>query len=543
MRRDTAFRQFDPVDLSEIERVASHPVFDDLRLEIMARPPQKPKSVDREMNELRLHGSTRSWRPVAAIIVLLAVVVVAGLIAFGGGGTPQGKSGHVRNGTWKLMDDPLSGTWQQNTTGGPPPGALGCPSTSTCYTMSGQYPSPAFGTKPTSESLYVSTDVGASWKALPMPQGFVPTSPLACGGASDCAAGGTYNGQSVLVTTTDGGQSFAINPLPAGVGHLDTLSCPSTEFCAGLAADSEYLDLTPSDASFLATSDGGKTFTDMPIIAGDSMEALTCSSSSDCTTVGWNDVVGEKDLTAGVTAKTTDGGQTWTAGTLPSGFGINPNSELSCADTLHCSVSGSIAATVQNPLPCTTGNQPPSSQGNSGYFPTDPQSPAVLAISEAEAATAANAILKLGTSGGEFSCSNPPIPTGRLFIDDIATTTDGGLNWAPDALPTNVPEPHITDLSCPTDNQCWAAGSQAVSQQVGTSHNSDSSVLLGTTDAGSTWSTVTFSAPTGVPNEEQAYFSMGGIACASSAVCVALGTGNQGTPSVPTYSLVVPGSN
>ena len=90
--------------------------------------------------------------------------------------------------------------------------------------------------------------------------------------------------------------------MPAQVGHLDALSCASTEFCAGLAADSEYLDVTPSDATFLATTDGGKTFTDLPIIAGDSMDSLTCPSSSDCTAVGWNDAVGEKDITAGMTA-------------------------------------------------------------------------------------------------------------------------------------------------------------------------------------------------------------------------------------------------
>lgn len=213
-------------------------------------------------------GAGRHLRFAAAFAVAAAIVVVASLLVLGGTSpAPHTGSAHVRTGTWKLMDDPLSGTWQQNTTGGPPPGSLSCPTTSTCYTMSGHYTSPLFGAQPISVDLYVSTDVGATWKTLPMPQGFVPTSPIACGGASDCAAGGNDNGQSVLVTTNDGGASFAINPLPSGVGHLDTLSCPSTGFCAGLAADSQYLDVTPSDATFLSTSDGGKTFTDMPIIS------------------------------------------------------------------------------------------------------------------------------------------------------------------------------------------------------------------------------------------------------------------------------------
>lgn len=533
MRQYTQFERMDPVNLSEIERVCSDPSFDELGLMIMAVPPHEHDPADDNIKTLRLHKRPGYLRPVAACVVAIAVVAITGVLAFGGGGTPR-EASLIRTGTWQLADDSLSGTWQQNTTGGPPPGYLSCPSTSTCYTLSGQYSSPGFGAEPLSESLYVSTDVGATWTALPMPSGFVPTSPIACGGVSNCAAGGIENGESVLVTTSDGGHSFAVEPLPAGVGHLDTLSCPTTEFCAGLAADSEYLDVTPSDATFLATTDGGKTFTDTPIIAGDSMESLTCASSTNCTAVGWSDALGEKDITAGVAALTTDGGQMWTAGALPGGLGINANSQLSCADALHCSVSGSIAITVQNPPQCTTADVPPSQ----GYFPSNPQSPGVQAISGAESAAATNAILKQAASGKGFSCN----PTGRLLIDDIASTVDGGLTWVPDTLPTDVPQPMISDLSCPTDNECWAAGSQAVPRQVGTSYDGGSPVLLGTTDGGSTWSTVTFSAPTGIANEEEAFMGMGWIDCPSEGGCVALGSGDQGTSSVPTYSLVVPES-
>jgi len=50
----------------------------------------------------------------------------------------------------------------------------------------------------------------------------------------------------------------------------------------------------------------------------------------------------------------------------------------------------------------------------------------------------------------------------------------------------------VSDLSCPTEHQCWAAGTEAVSQHVGSV--ADGSMLLGTTDGGSTWSRVAFSA-------------------------------------------------
>jgi photosystem II stability/assembly factor-like uncharacterized protein len=419
----------------------------------------------------------RHFRLTAFVAIVVVAVVVAGLLVLSGGNAPQGGRTDVQTGTWKLTDDPLQGTWQQNEKGGPPPGSLSCPTTSTCYAMSGTYHSPSAQAQLLSIALYVSTDLGAAWTVFRMPHGFAPTSELACGAISDCAAGGTYNGRPVLLATSDGGHSFSIDPLPVGLGHLDTLSCTSSGFCAGLAADSEALNVTPSDATFLSTDDGGKTFTYAPILAGDSMESLACSSSLDCTAVGWNDALGSTHITEGVTARTTDGGRTWTAGALPSGFGISYLSELVCSDADDCSVTGTIASQTS-------------------------------------------------------------------FFSSIASSIDGGLTWTRDALPTNVPEPMISDLSCPTKNECWATGTEVVPQRVGTTLFGASSVVLGTTDGGSTWYKVTFS----VPKHVQTYNGktgegIGSIDCPSAGTCVALGIGTRSAPSVPTYSLVVPGSN
>jgi hypothetical protein len=408
--------------------------------------------------------------------------------------------------------------------------------------MSGQYASPQAGSPLLSESLYLTTDAGATWSARPMPQGFDATSPIACGGVPDCAAGGTDNGQAVLVSTDDGGRSFVIHPLPAGVGHLDTLSCPSTVFCAGLAAPSEFLDIGTTNATFLSTSDGGDHFNDRAIVAGDSMDSLACSSTLQCTTVGWNNTLGPDDWTAGVAARTIDGGRTWVVGKLPTGFGID-GSHLSCADALHCSVTGTIAITVQNPPECKSVPQLHTSPTPTPTTtPPSVQSPAIRAIARAEsrAATSANLKTAESTPGGGFSCN----PNGQIDVSDIASTTDGGRTWRPDQLPADVPQPQLADLSCPTAKQCWAAGSDAQPEQIGSSYNGGSSVLLGTTDGGSTWSKVTFSVPVGAPDYYgQSYLSMGSIACPAAGHCVALGIGAQSSPSVPTYSLSTPGSS
>jgi photosystem II stability/assembly factor-like uncharacterized protein len=539
MRRDT-LAAIDPVEGSEVERVASSPVFEELRRDIMATDPRARESELHGTASIVLHPGSRRPRLAVAFAVAAVVMVLAGLLVLGGGGNPgkEPTSVTAKTGTWKLTDDVLSGTWQQYTSG-PPPGSFTCPTTSICYTMSGQYASPMAGSPLLSESLYVSTDAGATWVGSLMPQGFAPTSSIACGGASSCAAGGTDNGQSVLATTTDGGKTWTFAPLPQGVGHLDTLSCPSNTYCAGLAADSEFLQIGTTDATFLSTSDSGKTFTDKPILAGDSMQSLTCSTSLDCTAVGWNDLLGANDWTSGVAARTTDGGETWTPGSLPAGLGVNSSSQLSCADASHCSMTGTIAISVQNPPQCA-GIPQPSSGGTSAKTPPSPQSPAVHAIAQAESLAEAKEVLKDAGSGG-FSCNPMSQP---VLIGAIASTRDGGLSWTPNPLPAAVPEPFFWGLSCPTDNQCWATGSDAVPQQVGTSHNGGSPMLLATIDGGSTWSNVTFSVPQGAPNYlGQSYLSMGSISCPSTSICVALGSGAQSAPSVPTYSLVVPGSS
>ena len=135
----------------------------------------------------------------------------------------------------------------------------------------------------------------------------------------------------------------------------------------------------------------------------------------------------------------------------------------------------------------------------------------------------------------EFGCSAPGWP---LFVGALASTSDGGLSWAPDLIPSDVPQPLFEDLSCPTVSQCWVTGSDAVPRQVGITHDGGQPILLGTTDGGATWSGVTFSVPEGAPDAySQSYLSLGGISCPSAGSCVALGDAAQSAPSSPVYSL------
>src|ERR1700677_861316 len=497
---------------------------------IRAFAEESPRRPD---GSVEAHDWSRRVRRSSVLVVGAAVLVMAGLLVVGGGGgTPQAGKLPLHSGTWRVADDVLTGTWSQYTDG-PPRGSLTCPTLSVCYVMSGHYKTPYAGAPLHGVSLYVSSDGGQIWTAHPMPNGFAATSQIACGDASNCAAGGTHDGQSVFAATNDGGESWALDPLPSVVGHLGTLSCPSKDFCAGLAAKSNLLSEGTTDATFLFTTDGGKTFTDEPLVRGDSMQSLSCSSDQDCTAIGSSDQLGGPDnFAAGVSARTTDGGSTWSPGTIPDGLGVESDSALSCADAQHCWMIGLIAIPSENPPQCAgiPIQEPPGTTTPT----TSVQSPAVAAVARAESAATAKEVQKEAGSP-QVGCS---APGWQLFIGALASTNNGGLSWTPDSLPSDVPQPVFEGLSCPTDSQCWVTGADTVPRQVGSTYDGGQPILLGTTDGGATWSSVTFNVPGGAPDAYgQSYLSLGGISCPSAGSCVALGDAAQSAPSSPVYSL------
>jgi hypothetical protein len=480
---------------------------------------------------------------IALLLGLLAGIAVIG----GGGGLSQpfttawkagrpfvASSGHTatRHGTWHLVDAVLTGTWQQNVYG-PPPGLLSCSPDGTCYVLAGKYPS-AMASAPLSETLYVSSDQGATWSTLPIPSGLAPTTPLECSGSQWCAAGGTYDGQPVLAVTRDGGHSFTVDPLPSGIGTLHALSCPSTGVCAGLVATGT----PPTNATLLVTAGGGSTFRDEPILAGDSMFDLACTSSTDCTVVGTTDASMNAVEPTGVSAVTSNQGRTWTQGSLPTGFGLrSPLTSLACTDAQHCFVTGFIPIPTQNPPQCASAPSLPKPTSPAASTPPK-MSPQVEAISKTETRLAAAAAAQEYSSTHSVGCTNAPFTQ----VGDVAASTDGGVTWTPEVLPADVPRPQLYGLACPTASDCWAAGQESVPQKIGKGTDLGSPVLIGTTNAGSTWSKVVFSVPSTAPNDTgQSYLTIGQVTCPVANVCVARGGAAQGSRYAPVYSLVAPG--
>lgn len=454
---------------------------------IMASPPQPEPGPSRVR-------SGRRWSRRRLLAIGAATAVAAGLLAVLLPGTPRlthplhsaWQPAHAlpRGGTTAPPGGP-TGTWRlagylvsegwQENTTGPEAGYLTCPTTTTCY-VQGNSASSASGPADMN-SFYVSTDGAASWSVLPVPSGLTFSSALSCGSASSCAAGGLFHGQPVFVTTASGGHSWTIDPLPARDGQIFQLSCPTTTACGALATPSATLPL------------GQQYYGRVRFLA------------------------------------ITDNGRHFAASAVVRGDSMQ---YLSCPTASHC-----VAIGVHN--------------RDAGV--NQPLGPGVVATSTDGGTTWSSGVLPRGLGVGPFpqvTC----VDAGHCFMlgythsqqnaySDIAVSANGGRTWTQRSLPPSAPDPQLSQIACPTDTTCYAAGEDAIPQHFANgSSNGGSAMLLITHDAGRSWSRVTFARPARVPHGLQidAFMTLGSIQCPQLNVCVGLGVTDQGSKTTPVYT-------
>jgi photosystem II stability/assembly factor-like uncharacterized protein len=542
-------RRSDPVDMGDVESFSTHPLFDELFATIVSGTRDEStvsalavvRSVDEISPPDTVRRPGRVWqrpRPrfllvAVALVALVALVAATVSVGHGGGGVirsttpwraaralssagPLAPPGGA-SGTWQLVDDLASSGWQQNTTG-PPPGQLTCPTTTACYALAGAYASPDANAPLLAESLYLSTDLGQAWSVLPMPGGFSPTTPLSCPGALACSVGGVIGGHStamggivggrpVFLTTTDGGHRWTEDPFTEGE-ELISLTCVTSDACDGVAApssDAALLNGTfshqPPMESFVRTTDAGVHWTALAFAPGDNVVTVSCTTELACVAVGYDQALTSKSGSSipGFALSTNDGGSHWRQGRLPANFGFAylsgaPTLALSCVDIRTCMALGTTSA--PNPDQCV-GSGP------------DVHPPA-----------------------GATGCSS-----GRtMLVSAVVTTSDGGATWQRRPLPSDVPVPEMSAVTCASADICWLPGTEAVPQVIGNVHDGGSAVILGTADGGSTWAKVKFTVPSGAPNPYgQSYMNVGAISCPTADACLALGISPQGSKTTPVY--------
>jgi photosystem II stability/assembly factor-like uncharacterized protein len=538
-------RRSDPVDMGDVESFSAHCLFDELFATIVSGALDEstgstlavvgPVEAASRPDTVRRPG--RAWRRprllvgAVVLVALVALVAIIFSVGHGGGGTIRSTTTPWRaarvlssggpvvtpgaSGSWQLVDDLVSSGWQQNTTG-PPPGQLTCPTTTACYALAGSYASP--NAPLLAESLYVSSDLGQAWSVLPLPSGFTPTSPLSCPGALACSVGGVIGGDStawpgviggrpVFLTTTDGGHQWTENPFTAR-DELIIVACVTSDDCDAVVAPSSdaellsgFLTHQPPMESFVRTTDAGVHWTALAFVPSDNVEAMSCTSALACVAVGYDQALttATGSSVPGFAMSTNDGGSHWRQGRLPTDFGFaylggKPSLALSCVGTRTCMALGMTS--VPNPDPCI-------GSGPATHLPA-----------------------------GQTSCEGGP----TILVSGVVTTSDGGATWQRRPLPSDVPLPSMSAVSCASAEICWLAGTEAVPQVIGNLHDGGSAVILGTTDGGSTWRRVKFTVPSGAPNPYgESYLDVGAISCPTANACLAFGSSAQGSKTTPVY--------
>ena len=141
------------------------------------------------------------------------------------------------------------------------------------------------------------TDGGASWTSLRVTDGFFgdELNDVDCVSATTCF-GTSFPG---VLRTSDLGTTWSVLSTPVGV-IVSTVSCTDDQHCAVVGS-------APTGFKFLATADGGTSWTSRDLNGTSPPRKLRCATSSFCVLA-----------TDGGVARSTDGGATWTSFALPS---------------------------------------------------------------------------------------------------------------------------------------------------------------------------------------------------------------------------------
>ncbi len=228
---------------------------------------------------------------------------------------------------------------------------VACPSTDACYVS----------TKPTiaapMAAFLATADGGAHWTAQPLPSGVSQFGALACPQTpsnSTCYA--TDNVEHDLAVTTDGGATWSITPSPVTTAGINDVACPSATTC-----------FVAADGYVFATTDSGALWTTQRVREGNELLGISCSSISNCETVGIT--IGSSGPT-GFIAATSNGGAKWTSVTPPPAGQTYTINDVNCPGSAECfavapgSSSTYILATIPPvPLVITTASLPTATRG------------------------------------------------------------------------------------------------------------------------------------------------------------------------------------
>jgi len=354
----------------------------------------------------------------------------------------------------------------------------------------------------------------ASSSSGPLPTTQQFTLQLTCPTATTCYSSGTdnrnvhENSQGVISVTHDGGASWQQSLAPGDGTYFYGFSCPTANTCM-VVGDVPDSDTRPS---LYTTTDGGVNWTSLPMPGLDELPVfLSCSTTSKCATIG----LLQKPTAPTPTAYfTVDGGQNWTAAALPPTFLPSENDQpaLNCFSNGHCIATG------------TEGTGLVGQESASMIYSTD--GGATWASAAVPTMAATSGLISCSNDSHCVSLETGNDSNGYLVASGELVTNDGGLTWSATpmtgltSLSTSVPM-SIDSISCPTDTQCWASAHVVESECNGSCpYIPDQAVMLTTSDGGLTWTAEPLPTP---PSVSLQYAGVYPVNCLSSTNCRAVG--------------------
>jgi hypothetical protein len=293
---------------------------------------------------------------------------------------------------------------------------------------------------------------------------------VSCASTSDCVAVGQVGSGAVALYSTDGGSTWSTGTVPSEVGEssLSSVSCASTSDCVAVGY---YLNGSSYVGTALYSTDGGSTWSTGTLPGGVSyissilLHSVSCASTSDCVAVG---EVGNGT----VALYSTDGGSTWSTGTVPSEVGESSLSSVSCASTSDCVAVGGYYGGLT--LYSTDGG----ATWGIGSLPSE-----VKLLRSVSCASTSDCV-----AVGFYSLS-----AGAALY-----STDGGVTWSAGTLASEVGI--LVSVSCASTSDCFATGEGGNATSVGALVLSFAPVppappIIGTATAGNAKATVRFTPP------------------------------------------------
>jgi hypothetical protein len=292
---------------------------------------------------------------------------------------------------------------------------------------------------------------------------------VSCASTSDCVAVGQVGSGAVALYSTDGGSTWSTGTVPSEVGEssLSSVSCASTSDCVAVGY---YLNGSSYVGTALYSTDGGSTWSTGTLPGGVSdLSSVSCASTSDCVAVGQ---VGSGSSEIGATLYSTDGGSTWSTGTVPSEVGESSLSSVSCASTSDCVAVGGYYGGLT--LYSTDGG----ATWGIGSLPSE-----VKLLRSVSCASTSDCV-----AVGFYSLS-----AGAALY-----STDGGVTWSAGTLASEVGI--LVSVSCASTSDCFATGEGGNATSVGALVLSFAPVppappIIGTATAGNAKATVRFTPP------------------------------------------------